>query len=104
MVTLCKKPPDFLEEPELEKPSDAQGPPTMPKGASPMTEIKSAGELQGIYPTLRKLVDAPTATPHPLTQLPCAPDIIPQDSTPPIIPGEDRAHVPFRLSELKKIK
>jgi hypothetical protein len=65
MVTLCKKPQVSLEESEPEKLSDAQGPPNMSKGSSPMTEIKSPGEPQEIYPNLRKLVNAPTAPPLP---------------------------------------
>jgi hypothetical protein len=32
MATLYKKPPNSLEEPEPEKPFDAQGPTTMSKG------------------------------------------------------------------------
>jgi hypothetical protein len=88
MVTLYKKPPDSLEEAEPEKPSDAQGPPMMSKGASPMTEIKSPGEPQGIYPTLRKLVDTSPTGLYPLQ----------------LIPGGDRAPIPFILSELKEIK
>jgi hypothetical protein len=48
MVTLYKKPPDSLEEAEPEKPSDAQGPPVISKGASLMVEIKSPREPQGI--------------------------------------------------------
>jgi hypothetical protein len=48
MVTFYKKPPNSLEEPEPKKLSNAQGPPTMSKGASPVTEIKSPGEPQGI--------------------------------------------------------
>jgi hypothetical protein len=38
-----------LQEPEPEKTSDAQGPPTMSKGTSPTTEIKSPGDPQVIY-------------------------------------------------------
>jgi hypothetical protein len=41
MVTLYKKLPNSLEEPEPKKPSNAQGPPIMSKGSSPMTETKS---------------------------------------------------------------
>jgi hypothetical protein len=48
MVTLSKKTPNSFEEPEPTKPSNAQGPPTMSKEASPMTEVKSLGESQGI--------------------------------------------------------
>jgi hypothetical protein len=50
MVTICKKPPYSLEEPEPEKPSNVQGLPTMSKGAYPMTEIKSPGDPQGSHP------------------------------------------------------
>jgi hypothetical protein len=64
MVTLCKKTPNSLEEPEPKKPSDAQGPPTMSKGASPVTEIKSSGEPQEIYPNLRRYINYPS-TPLP---------------------------------------
>jgi hypothetical protein len=40
-----------------------------------------------------------------LTQLPHTPDIVPQELYPfQLIPGGDRTHVPFRLSELKEIK
>jgi hypothetical protein len=53
-VTLYKKPQNSLEEPQPEKPSNnAQGPPTMWKEDSPMTEINSPGEPQGICPTLK---------------------------------------------------
>jgi hypothetical protein len=41
MVTLYRKPPNSFEEPETEKPSDAQRPRTMSKGVSPMTKVKS---------------------------------------------------------------
>jgi hypothetical protein len=61
MVTLCKKPLDSFEEPELKKPSDAQEPPSMSKGDSLETEIKSPGKSQELYPTLKKLVDVSTA-------------------------------------------
>jgi hypothetical protein len=40
-VTLYKKPPNSLEEPEPEKPSDAQGPTTMSKENATVTETKS---------------------------------------------------------------
>jgi hypothetical protein len=41
----------------------------------------------------------------PLTQLPHTLDAISQDLYPlQLIPGGDRAHVPFRVSELKEIK
>jgi hypothetical protein len=35
MVTLYKKSPNSLEEPQPKKPSDVQGPPTMSKGGLP---------------------------------------------------------------------
>jgi hypothetical protein len=41
MVTLYKKPPNSLEEPEPKKPSNAQGPPKMSKGAFLMTKVNS---------------------------------------------------------------
>jgi hypothetical protein len=84
MVTFYKKPPGSLEEQNPKKPSDAQGLPTMSKGASPVTEIKSLGEPQGIYPTLRKLVNAPSATPLPQH---CPTGFYPLQ----LIPGGDRA-------------
>jgi hypothetical protein len=40
----------------------------------------------------------------PLTQLPHTRDIIPQDYPLQLIPGGDRAHVPFGASECKEIK
>jgi hypothetical protein len=54
---------------------------------------------QRIYLMLHKLSLSP------LAQLPHTPNIIPQDSTPPqLIPGGNRAHIPFRVNELKEIK
>jgi hypothetical protein len=44
---LQKENPDCLQE-QPEKPSDAQGPPVISKGASLMVEIKSPREPQGI--------------------------------------------------------
>jgi hypothetical protein len=66
MVNLYRKPLNSLEEPEPEKPSIVQDSPTMSKEASPMTEINSPGEPQGICPTLRRLVEVPSAPPLPL--------------------------------------
>jgi hypothetical protein len=66
MATLCKRPPSSLEELEPEKLSDTQVPPKVSKGASLATEIKFLGEPQGIYPTLRESVSAPTAPFYPL--------------------------------------
>jgi hypothetical protein len=67
-----------------------------------MAAIKSPGEPHGIYPTIRRLVNTPTAPPysatshsqhHPTGLYPLQ-----------LFPGGDRAHVPFRLSELKEMK
>jgi hypothetical protein len=73
MVTLAKSPQMPLrKQKEPQKPSDVQGPPTMSKRAVPVTEIKSAGEPQEICPSLRKLVNVPTAPslpPYPATFL-----------------------------------
>jgi hypothetical protein len=100
-----QKPPNSLEEPEPKNPSNAQGPPIMLKGASPMTEIKSPGEPQGICPTLTRLVDAPSAPPLPSYPATSCPQHHPTGLYPlQLIPGGDRSHVPFRLSELKEIK
>jgi hypothetical protein len=76
----------------------------MSKGASPMTK-KSPGEPKGIYSTLRRLVDAPSAplvSPYPAKSHPQHHliGLYPLE----LIPGGDRAHIPFRLSELREIK
>jgi hypothetical protein len=78
----------------------------MSKGASPVTKIKSPGKTHRIHPTLRKLVNAPSAPPllpYPATS---HPQHHPTGLYYPLqlIPEGDRAHVPFRLSELKEIK
>jgi hypothetical protein len=100
-----QKAPNSLVKPEPIKPSNAQGPPTISKGASPVTEIKSPGEQQGIYPVLSRLVDAPSAPPllpYPATS---HPRHHPTGLYPlQLSPGGGRAHIPFRLSELKEIK
>jgi hypothetical protein len=73
----------------------------MSKGPSPWQK----SNFQGIYPILRRLVDAPSASllpPYPATSYPWHHPIglYPLQ----LIFGGDKAHVPFRLSELKEIK
>jgi hypothetical protein len=67
MVTLCKKPPNSLEQ---KNPSDAPSTPHLPH-----------------YP------DTSHTRHHPTGLYPFQ-----------LIPGGDRAHIPFRVSELKEIK
>jgi hypothetical protein len=79
-----QKPPRSLEEPEPEKPSDAQGLLTMSMGSSPKTEIKSLGELLEIYPTLRNWSMPHQLPLYPLTQLPHALTISHRSLLPPV--------------------
>jgi hypothetical protein len=67
MVTLCKKPPNSLEQKNL---SDA--PSALPLPLYPATS-HTRHHPTGLYPFQ-------------------------------LIPGGDRAHIPFRVSELKEIK
>jgi hypothetical protein len=47
MVTLCKKPPDSLEEPEHKTPFDAQGTPNNVKGGLPHDRNQISRETTG---------------------------------------------------------
>jgi hypothetical protein len=78
------------------KPSNVQGPPITSKGASPVTEIKSPEELQGICPTQKRLVDAPSVPPLPPYPAISHPGHHPTGLYPlQLIPGGDKAHIPF---------
>jgi hypothetical protein len=70
MATLCKKSPGSLEELEPKKLSNAQGPPIMSKGASPVTEIKSPGGTTGDITHPKEIGQCPhssASTPLPRT-------------------------------------
>jgi hypothetical protein len=89
VVTYYKKPLNSFEEPEPKKPSNAQGPSTMSKWASPVTEIQSPGEPQRIYPILRIYPEVEGELPYQLplyhpTQQPHTPDISHRTLSPPV--------------------
>jgi hypothetical protein len=94
MVSLSKSPQTLLRNQNPKKPCPRA--PNNIKGDLSMAEIKYPGEPQGIYPTLRKLVDSPSTPPLP----PYPATLYPQNHPTvlyllQLIPGGDRAHILF---------
>jgi hypothetical protein len=102
METLCKKPSDSYEEPEPQK----NLMPNNVKEGFPHDGNKIFRGITGIYPTLKRLVNAPSAPPLPPYPATSHHQHHPRGLYPPpqLIPGGDRTHIPFRLSELKELK
>jgi hypothetical protein len=104
-VTLYRKPPNSLEEPEPKKNTWCPKTPNNVKGGLPYDRNQISRGATGniFYP--EETVWCPISSPSTLLPRHLIPSTSSHRLYPlQLIPGGDKAHIPFRLSEFKEIK